>query len=108
MSGCQYFISLIDESTGLIKIVFINTKNEMLNIFKKVVQESKAETGNRVQVLRTDQRIEFTGKFKKFLLETGIKYKVSVPLLSLADSNIEREGKGHNSGARHSECIQGI
>ncbi|EFN67153.1 Retrovirus-related Pol polyprotein from transposon TNT 1-94, partial [Camponotus floridanus] len=37
MSGCQYFVSFTDESTGFIKVVFIKKKNEVLNAFKEVV-----------------------------------------------------------------------
>jgi len=91
MSGCQYFVSFADESTGFIKVAFIKKKNEVLNAFKKVVQEVKVETGNRVEVLRTDQGTEFISEeFKKFLLENGITHEMSVEYTPQSNGLAER------------------
>ncbi|KMQ85207.1 gag-pol polyprotein [Lasius niger] len=91
MSGCQYFVFFVDESTGFIKVAFIKTKNEVLNAFKKIVQEVKTETGNRVEVLRTDQGTEFTGKeFKIFLQENNINHEMSVEYTPQSNGLAER------------------
>lgn len=91
MSGCQYFVFFVDESTGFIKVAFIKTKNEVLNAFKKIVQEVKTETGNRVEVLRTDQGTEFTGEeFKIFLQENNINHEMSIEYTPQSNGLAER------------------
>jgi hypothetical protein len=80
LTGCEYFVTFIDDFSRKNWIYFMKTKDEVFSRF----QEFKALVENAIRrninVLRLDNGGEYIGKaFKEFCAQEGIKKELTVP-----------------------------
>ena len=98
--GCKYFAVFVDESSGYKKVAMLK-KKELVEEFKKVIQEVKEETGHPIEILRTDQGTEFIGtSFQDLLKEHKIKHEMSVEYTPQSNGMAERAIRSLTEKAR--------
>ena len=74
--GNRYFLLAIDDCSRFVKVVFMKTRDQTLDKFKRIVNEIKLETGNNVLCIRTDMGSEFRScLFQKYLESCGIGHE---------------------------------
>lgn len=75
LSGCKYFLTLIDDFSKKVWIRFLRAKDEAyenISEWKRLVVET--QTGKKLKCLRTDNGIEFCNNLMdKMCKEAGIK-----------------------------------
>jgi len=59
IGGSKYFLLIKDDYTHYRMVYFLKHKSEVKNIIGTVIQKVKTNTGFKVQVLRTDNGLEF-------------------------------------------------
>jgi hypothetical protein len=80
VQGALYYVMFIDEFSSKTWIFFMKTKDEVFSWFKEFKAQVENQTRNRIEVLRSDNGVEYTfNKFKDFYKEVGIKreFKIS-------------------------------
>ena len=80
LSGCEYFLTIIDDKTRYTWIYVLKHKDEVFARFlewKALVENS---TGRKLKALRTDNGGEYTSKeFETYLKQNGIRHERTVP-----------------------------
>ena len=80
LSGCEYFLTIIDDKTCYTWIYVLKHKDEVFARFlewKALVENS---TGRKLKALRTDNGGEYTSKeFETYLKQNGIGHERTVP-----------------------------
>ena len=101
LGGSNYYALFKDDKTGYRKVAFLKTKDQTIDAIKAVVAEVKAETGNDVRWLRTDQGTEFLNQdVRVFLQEKGILHETSAAFVHEQNGTAERENRTLTSLAR--------
>ncbi|GJZ84657.1 retrovirus-related pol polyprotein from transposon TNT 1-94 [Tanacetum coccineum] len=59
MSGCRYFLSIVDDYSRRVWVHFLRHKNEAFSKFKEWKQLVENHTGRKLKKLRTDNGLEF-------------------------------------------------
>ncbi|GKB43117.1 retrovirus-related pol polyprotein from transposon TNT 1-94 [Tanacetum coccineum] len=59
MSGCRYFLSIVDDYLRRVWVHFLRHKNEAFSKFKEWKQLVENQTGRKLKKLRTDNGLEF-------------------------------------------------
>ena len=73
LSGCRYFLSLIDDYSTMVWVYALKTKDEVLERFKRWKILVETQTSLKVKALRTDNGLEFCNKdFRDFCEKHGI------------------------------------
>ena len=76
LSGCEYFLTIIDDKTRYTSIYVLKHKDEVFTRFlgwKALVENS---TGRKLKALRTDNGGEYTSKeFETYLKQNGIRHE---------------------------------
>ena len=68
IGGSRYFVTFIDNMSRYTAIYFMRSKDEVLSKFKEYAAIAMNTTGNNIQVLHTDNGVEYTSKeFDDFL-----------------------------------------
>ena len=79
LSGCEYFLTIIDDKTRYTWIYVLKHKDEVFARFlewKALVENS---TGRKLKALRTDNGGEYTSKeFETYLKQNGIRHERTV------------------------------
>ena len=75
--GYKYYISFLEENTGLIDIEALKFKDDALTTFKNYRALHKKQSGYQLKVLHTDGRREYIRKFDDYLKENSITHKVT-------------------------------
>ena len=70
----RYYISVLEESTGLIDIEPLKFKDGALAAFKNYKALREKQSGCQLKVLHTDGGGEYMGKFDDYLKESGISH----------------------------------
>ncbi|GJV31084.1 retrovirus-related pol polyprotein from transposon TNT 1-94 [Tanacetum coccineum] len=72
MSGCRYFLSIVDDYSRRVWVHFLRHKNEAFNKFKEWKQLVENQTGRKLKKLRTDNGLEFCNQeFNNLCKESG-------------------------------------
>ena len=75
-TGYSYFATFIDDASRYLHVAFMKEKSEVLHHFKAFVERVEAETGARIQILRSDGGGEYTSQnFHAYLLAKGIQHE---------------------------------
>lgn len=78
LGGANYYVLCKDEFSSYRKVFFVEHKSEIPRLIKKVINESKLETGNDVLKICTDNGTEFKNKeVEAFLEKRGISHTLS-------------------------------
>ncbi|GJZ59552.1 retrovirus-related pol polyprotein from transposon TNT 1-94 [Tanacetum coccineum] len=79
MSGCRYFLSIVDDYSRRVWVHFLRHKNEAFNKFKEWKQLVENQTGRKLKKLRTDNGLEFCNQeFNNLCKESGIARHLTV------------------------------
>ncbi|GKC32827.1 retrotransposon protein, putative, ty1-copia subclass [Tanacetum coccineum] len=79
MSGCRYFLSIVDDYSRRVWVHFLRHKNEAFSKFKEWKQLVENQTGRKQKKLRTDNGLEFCNqKFNNLCKESGIARHLTV------------------------------
>ncbi|GJT13376.1 retrovirus-related pol polyprotein from transposon TNT 1-94 [Tanacetum coccineum] len=79
MSGCRYFLSIVDDYSRRVWVYFLRHKNEAFSKFKECKQLVENQTGRKLKKLRTDNGLEFCNQeFNNLCKESGIARHVTV------------------------------
>ncbi|GJU48891.1 retrotransposon protein, putative, ty1-copia subclass [Tanacetum coccineum] len=79
MSGCRYFLSIVDDYSRRVWFHFLRHKNEVFSKFKEWKQLVENQTGRKLKKLRTDNGFEFCNQeFNNMCKESGIARHLTV------------------------------
>lgn len=80
VGGKTYFVTFIDDKSRYCQVRFINSKSEVLNVFKSYKAEVETFTGNKIKFLQSDNGLEYVNReFNNFLKIHGIQRRLTVP-----------------------------
>lgn len=80
LKGNLYYVIFIDEITRMCWIFFFKNKSEVDGISQKFKTKVENETGFKIQILRTNNGIEYTSeRFNHFCEDFGIEHQLIVP-----------------------------
>lgn len=72
-SGCQYFLTFIDDYTHYVWVYVLKTKDQVFDKFKEFKSCVENQTGFKIKCLRSDNGGEYTSlQFEQFLTSAGI------------------------------------
>ncbi|GKC80997.1 retrovirus-related pol polyprotein from transposon TNT 1-94 [Tanacetum coccineum] len=73
MSGCRYFLSIVDDYSRRVWVHFLRHMNEAFNKFKEWKQLVENQTGRKLKKLQTDNGLKFCNQeFNNLCKESGI------------------------------------
>lgn len=76
----RWFVTFIDDATGMTFVFFMKSKDEVFDKFKIVVSLIKTQLGREVKVLRSDNGREYVnGKMKSFMEDHGMNHQTTAP-----------------------------
>ncbi|GJS90427.1 retrovirus-related pol polyprotein from transposon TNT 1-94 [Tanacetum coccineum] len=79
MSGCRYFLSIVDDYSRRVWVHFLRHTNEAFNKFKEWKQLVENQTGRKLKKLQTDNGLEFCNQeFNNLCKESGIARHLTV------------------------------
>ncbi|GJY33525.1 retrovirus-related pol polyprotein from transposon TNT 1-94 [Tanacetum coccineum] len=79
MSGCRYFLLIVDDYSRRVWVHFLRHKNEAFSKFKEWKQLVENQTGRKLKKLRTDNGLEFCNQeFNNLCKESGIARHLTV------------------------------
>ncbi|GJV60133.1 retrovirus-related pol polyprotein from transposon TNT 1-94 [Tanacetum coccineum] len=79
MSGCRYFLSIVDDYSRRVWVHFLRHKNEAFRKFKEWKELVENQTGRKLKKLRTDNGLEFCNQeFNNLCTESGIARHLTV------------------------------
>ena len=74
LSGKQYFLSIIDDKTRKVWLMFLKTKDETFDKFCEWKELVENQVNKKIKVLRTDNGLEFCNlKFDEYCKKNGIE-----------------------------------
>lgn len=80
LNGSKYYIAFIDDYSRMCWIYFMKVKSEVADIFMKFKAWVETQRGSKTQVIRSDNRTEYTcEKFKTFFEDAGIEHQLTSP-----------------------------
>ena len=94
LGGALYYILFKDDFSGYRYIFCIAEKTEALRCLQTVYHEIFRDTGNRLQIFRTDGGGEFTSKqFEEYLSQQGIRHEITAPYSPEQNGFCERDNR---------------
>lgn len=88
--GYQYYISFLEESTGLIDIELLKFKDDALLAFKNYRTLREKQSNCQLKVFHTDGGGEYKGEFDAYLKENGIYHESTAPYSPEQNGKAER------------------
>ena len=88
--GYRYYISFLEESTGLIDVEPLKYKDDALAAFKNYKALREKQSGCQLKVLHTDGGGVYVGEFDDYLKENGITHEVTAPYSPEQNGKAER------------------
>jgi hypothetical protein len=80
LSGCEYYLTFIDDYSRKTWICFLNTKSEVFKRFQEFRALVENQSGKRIKVLRLDNRGEYSStQFVDLCFQHGIRRQMTVP-----------------------------
>jgi len=74
ISGKQYFLSIIDDKSRKVWLMFLKSKDETFDKFCEWKEIVENHVGKKVKTLRTDNGLEFcNNRFNDYCAKTGIE-----------------------------------
>ena len=75
----RYFILFIDDYTRMTWVYFMREKSEVFKIFKKFKNLVENQSNQKIKVIRSDRRKEYTSnEFNKFCEDEGVEHQLTV------------------------------
>ena len=80
LSGDEYYVSFIDDSSKKTWIYFLKAKGEVFDKFQEFKALVENQTGKKIKVLRSDNGGEYTSnEFEDLCAQHGIHRQFTVP-----------------------------
>jgi transposase InsO family protein len=80
LSGCEYYLTFIDDHSRKTWIYFLKAKSEVFKRFQEFKVLVENQTGKRMKVLQSDNGVEYAStEFVDFCTCAGIKRQMIVP-----------------------------
>lgn len=99
--GNRWFVTFIDNATGMTFVFFMKTKDEVFDKYKIVVNLIKSQLGREVKVLTSDNGREYVnGKMKSFIKDRGIDHQTTAPHTLEQNETAERKNSTLMESAR--------
>jgi len=94
VKGASYYVTFIDDFSRKVWIYFMRTKDEVFSRFKDFKAQVDNLTGNKIKVLRSDNRGVYTSNnFMDFCNEAGIKREKTIGYNPQQNGVAERKNK---------------
>jgi len=92
--GRRYFLLLVDDSNRYMWLRLLTSKDEAADAIKVVKESAEAESGRRLQVLRTDRDGEFTAvQFAEYYAGEGVRCHLTAPYSPQQNGVVERRNQ---------------
>ncbi len=88
--GYRYYISFLEERTGLIDIKPINFKDDAVAAFKNYKALLEKQSGCQLKIFHTNGEGEYMGEFDDCLKENGINHEVTALYLTKQNGKADR------------------
>ena len=80
LSGCEYFLTFIDDKSRYVWVYMLKHKSEVFKCFLEWKAMVENSTGQKLKILRTDNGGEYTSmEFKDYMKENGIRHELTTP-----------------------------
>jgi transposase InsO family protein len=101
LSGCEYYITFIDDHSRKTWIYFLKAKSEVFKRFQEFKALVENQTGKRIKVLRSDNGGEYSSReFVDFCTCVGIRRQMTVPYNPQQNGVVERKNKAITGAMR--------
>jgi len=94
LNGSKYFLLFVDDYSRFCWVYFLKSKADVFAEFVRFKTTVELETGNKLKMLRSDNRGEFTSqKFEGYLAKEMIKHQLTVPYTPQQNGVSERRNQ---------------
>jgi hypothetical protein len=101
LSGCEYYITFIDDYSRKTWIYFLKAKSEVFTWFQEFKDLMENQSGKRIKVLRSDNRGGCSSRqFVDLCAQQGIRRQMTVPYNPQQNGVVERKNWAITSAAR--------
>jgi transposase InsO family protein len=101
LSGCEYYLTFIDDYSRKTWIYFLKTKSEVFARFQEFRALVENHSGKRIKVLRSDNGGEYSSRqFVDFCAQHGIRRQMTVPYNPQQNGVAERKNRAITGVAR--------
>jgi hypothetical protein len=100
-SGCEYYLTFIDDYSRKTWIYFLKAKSEVFARFQEFRALVENQSGKRIKVLRSDNGGEYSSRqFVDFCAQRGIRRQMTVPYNPQQNGVAERKNRAITGAAR--------
>jgi hypothetical protein len=101
LSGCEYYLTFIDDHSRKTWIYFLKAKSEVFKRFQEFKALVENQTGKKIKVLRSDNGGEYAStEFVDFCTQAGIRRQMIVPYNPQQNGVAERKNRAITGAAR--------
>jgi hypothetical protein len=101
LSGCEYYLTFIDDYSRKTWIYFLKAKSEVFTRFQEFRALVENQSGKRIKVLRSDNGGEYSLRpFVDFCAQHGIRRQMTVPYNPQQNRVAERKNRTITGAAR--------
>jgi hypothetical protein len=101
LSGCEYYLTFIDDYSRKTWIYFLKAKSEVFAWFQEFRALVENQSGKRIKVLRLDNEGEYSSRqFVDFCAQRGIKRQMTVPYNPQQNGVAERKNRAITGATR--------
>jgi hypothetical protein len=94
IGGASYFLLVVDDYSRYMWVEMLKSKDQALEMFKKVVARAENESGAKLKAMRTYRGREFNSNmFSIFCSEGGIKHYTTTPYTPQQNGVVERRNQ---------------
>jgi hypothetical protein len=109
LSGCEYYLTFIDDYSRKTWIYFLKAKSEVFTRFQEFRALVENQSGKRIKVLRSDNGREYSlRQFVDFCAQHGIRRQMIVPYNPQQNGVAERKNRAITDAVRsmlHDQCF---
>jgi hypothetical protein len=101
LSGCEYYLTFIDDYSRKTWIYFLKAKSEVFAQFQEFRALVENQSGKRIKVLRSDNGGEYSSRqFVDFCAQHGIRRQMTVPYNPQQNGVAERKNRAITGATR--------
>jgi transposase InsO family protein len=101
LSGCEYYLTFIDDYSRKTWIYFLKAKSEVFTQFQEFRSLVENQSGKRIKVLRLDNEGEYSLRyFVDFCAQQGIRRQMTVPYNPQQNRVAERKNRAITGATR--------
>jgi hypothetical protein len=101
LSGCEYYLTFIDDYSRNTWIYFLKAKSMVFAWFQEFIALVENQTGKRIKVLRSDNGGEYSlRQFVEFCAQHGIRREMTVPYNPQQNGVAKRKNQDITGAAR--------